>query len=146
VSGRDDSGAETTASDSRVLLDDPLDLVTLIDDHESFVGFHDVFDLIVFVTGQNSKTVPLLADALVLGQSHQDSSFTAPGLPAFALEIEDLSGSGPTGGLLVERRDPVVHRPHQCLVPSLPLEPLVHNLRILRGGRIWIDTAVVDVK
>jgi prevent-host-death family protein len=118
------------AAHPSLLLHEMFDRVALVDDQVPLVLLHYVLDLSCFVAGYEGEPVALAADGLVLGEGHQHASFASPGRTAFALEREPLLWGGPPARALVGGCDPVVDRAHQVFVPSLPLEPLLHE-RIL---------------
>src|SRR5688572_2848823 len=131
---------------TRPLLHEMLDRVALVDDQEPFVPLDDVLDRGRLVARHDGEPVALAADALVLGQRHQQAAFAAAGRAALALERELLLGRGPSGRALAGGCDLLVDRAHQVFVPRLPLEPLLHDLIVgrasahnPRGGRFTLD-------
>jgi hypothetical protein len=88
------------SSGTRQLLDEVLDLITLVDDHVALVLLDYVLDFTGLVTRHDRKTVPLATNAVVLREGHQHASLAPACLPAFTLEFELLLGSGPLGALV----------------------------------------------
>ena len=103
-----------------------LDLVALVDDHVPVGLLHHMLDLRGLVTGKDGKAIALTANDLVLRQGQVQTSVAPRGLPALALELEQMPGGGPVRGKLVQSGDLIVDRAHQAFVPSLPIEPLLH--------------------
>ena len=109
-----------------MLFHELLDLVALVDDHEPLVLLDDVLDLIGLVTGHDAKTIPLVTNALVSARVISRRPSHPSVFPHSHWNSNCWSGGGPVGRALVESGDPIVHRTHHVLVPSLALEPFLH--------------------
>ena len=106
---------------------------------EAVAFFHHVLNLRRLMARGDRETVLLGTHVLVRRPGHQHAALAPFDLPAFALEVELVLGIRPAAGTLAERGDLFVHRSHQCLVSSLPLEPLLHTPSIRRrlaAGRL----------
>ena len=94
--------------------------------------FNDVLDLRRLMPRRYREAIPLGAHALVRRPGHHDAALAPFGLPALALEVKLVIGIGPATGTLAELSDLLIDRPHQRLVSSLTLEPLLHRPSIRR--------------
>ena len=103
--------------------------------------FNDVLDLRRLMPRRYHEAILLGAHALVRRPGHHDAALAPFGLPALALEVKLVIGISPATGTLAQLSDLLIDRPHQRLVSSLTLEPLLHRPSIRRRIRLSPPTA-----
>ena len=125
----DDERDVETAWPAASLLDEVLVRFSLVNHHVALVLLDHVLDVVSLVTGKNCEAVSLTTDKLILRQRHQDAAAAPLDLSALAGEVKLVRRISPACCALAESRNLLIHRPQQRLVPSLPLEPLLHKPR-----------------
>jgi len=133
--------AQATGEPRRLLLDQRLDLIALVDDDVSIRLLDHLLDFLALVTRHHGKAVALAADVLILAERHQDMATTRRVPSALAPEFKLVLRRRPGRCALIDRGDLLVDGAQQAFVPSLPLQPFVHRRRTIYGRHISGDAA-----